>query len=379
MRKFYLYFIGTLVIKAPDTNGEHEINFLFYYDSNSKLSTQKKQALPYRIHTHTSYIQVLPSIKAHSKISQTKINEENLIQAYGSFVIENIGKEGSPETYKILSIVAISKEWNVNIIEGTFDESTLELEPCNTTQLYFLATKNNEFVKNQNSNLYKIATLIEIEKSPSTDYNYSILTQQDDFKVLSDCQSQFSIIFLIKWRTIPTDNTNPHYGTYYLTPSYIDPWKDPKFSHANLTKPNDLTQKSMARSPHQLINFVLIHPNTIVHDFSTKPLCYQSVQVHFQNISGQLVYIKVQFNTPQYEGTRSFSWVGNVTRRIKLQPFEFFSSQHKVVFSGVGVYNLMDFTTTASTNQKTNFLPQYGPHVSYVFLESNRNSGIESN
>ena len=62
MRKFYLYFIGTLVIKAPDTNGEHEINFLFYYDSNSKLSTQKKQALPYRIHTHTSYIQVLPSI-----------------------------------------------------------------------------------------------------------------------------------------------------------------------------------------------------------------------------------------------------------------------------------------------------------------------------
>ena len=302
-----------------------------------------------------------------------------MIQAYGSFVIENIGKDGSPETYKILSIIAISKEWNINIIEGTFDESTLELEPCNITQLYFLATKNNEFVKNRDSNVYKTATLLEIEKSPAIDYNYNILTQQDEFKTLSECQSQFSILFLIKWRTIPTENINPHYGTYYVTPTYIDPWKDPMFTHANLTKPNDLTQKSMARSSHQLINFVLIHPSTIAHDFSTKPLCYQNVQVNFQNISGQIVYIKVQFNTPQNDGTRTFSWVGNVSRKIKLQPFEFLSSQHKIVFSGVGVYNLMDFTITASVNQKTNFLSQYGPSVSYVFLESDRNSSIERN
>ena len=364
-------------MKAPDLQGEYEYNFLFYYDT-PLLEGQKKHPLTHRINTHTAYVQIVPSIQIQSSISQTNIDEDNTIKAFGSFTIENIGKDGSPETYQITSIIAVSKEWRVNIIPNTYDESSLGIEPGTITQLYYLATKNNENIHTLNSNVYTIATLLEVEKSSDTDYNFDLLSHQNEFKSLANSQGQFSILFLIKWRTVPVDEDSQiHYGTCYLSPTYTDPWKDPMLSLANIDKPNDSKQKSMARSPHQLINYVLIHPNSVSHNFAIQPLCFQKVQVNLQNISGQIVFVTVQFNLPQNETKRNFCWVGNVVIKVKLQPFEFFSSEHKIVFSGVGVYNIMNFTITASTNQSSNFLPQFGPKVSYIFVENNCNTLME--
>ena len=377
MFHFYLYPSGTLVLKAPDSQGEYEYNFLFYYDT-PLLEGQKKHPLTHRIHSHTAYVQIVSSIQVQSFISQTNTNEDNTINAYGSFSIENIGKDGSPETYKIISIIAISKEWRVNIIPDTYDESSLELEPGITTQLYYLATKNNENIQTINSNVYTIATMLEIENSPDTDFNIELLTHQNEFKSLATSQGQFSILFLIKWRTMPVEEDTPiHFGTYYLSPTYTDPLKDPMVSLVNFDKPDDLMQKSMARSPHQLINYVLSHPNSISHNFAVQPLCFQKVQVNLQNISGQIVFITVQFNLPQDETKRNFTWVGNVVKKVKLQPFEFTSTEHKIVFSDVGVYNIMNFTIIASTNQSSNFLPQLGPKVNYIFVENNCNTLME--
>ena len=320
----------------------------------------------------------MPSIQAQSFITQTNISQDNTINAYGSFSIENIGKDGSPQTYKVISIIAVSKEWRVSIIPNTYDESSLELEPGITTQLFYLATKNNEDMQTINSNVYTIATILEMEKQTEIDFNIDLLTHQDEFKNLSTSQGQFSILFLIKWKTVPIDqNTLTHYGTFYLSPTFADLWKDPMLATANIDKPNDLKQKPIARSPHQLINHVLIHPDSISHNFTVQPLCYQKVQHNLQNISGQIVFVTIQFNLPQTETKRSFSWVGNIVKKIKLQPFELISTEYKIVFSGVGVYNIMNFTITASTNQTSNFLPQFGMKVSYIFVENEYNTSIE--
>ena len=356
--------IGTFVLKAPQVPGEHEMNFLFYYDTIFNEG-EKKHSLTHRIHTHTAYVQVVSSIEANSSVSRSDVNEDNVTEAYGSISIENIGRDGSPESYKITSIIAISKTWKVMAIQDTYDESTLELPPGILTQLYFIANKRNQDFKDQVENNYTLTTILELEKTPGIDYNYDLLSIQDKFSNLAKSKGQFSILFLIKWRTINSEYV--HYGTDYLIPDYIDPWNDPMFNPANIDIQNE--SKVIAPSPHQLINFSLMHPESVTHDFTLQPLCIQSISFNFQNISGQDVFIKVQLNSQSQEERQDYRWVGATVRKFKLKPFEFFSTQHNIIFSGEGVYNLMNCTVTASNEQRSNFLPQLGAQMSNLIVE----------
>ncbi|KAL4234283.1 Trafficking protein particle complex 8 [Mactra antiquata] len=384
-----------LWIRGNDIGGNHEIDFLFYYESAQKSTKPRYRLLRHNVLVNTVESLSVRAVAQKACRHSTSNDTSNIGQMLISCEMENLSQQQSGRAHvqqiEVKQISCASKNWTIHSLTSTIKAdvhigSRELLQIClkavnlssndNTTDgttFTDLSFHGDKIVSSESpcrqfyerSNIKLKALDEETFQSSTPSQNIQSVENMDEFQSLN-CAIELGISLIILWQAhivdingserlcvgqhhVLVEKTDCIFTSY---PYMLVPKESPpiKFIKEEVTNEE---KKPAFEVLTQLVSYTLQYQTEVDNCFSKCRLCFVHVTVVLENLSEAEVSVLVDTSKAQLRlndyldagvavesPAGGFSWVGQTLKQLKLSPKETQNILLSVSFGKPGVYNI---------------------------------------
>ncbi|XP_064409705.1 trafficking protein particle complex subunit 8 isoform X2 [Latimeria chalumnae] len=367
-------------LRGPDEEGVHEINFLFYYESNEKHSQMR-----HRVLRHTAVICTSRSLNVRATVCRSNALEDegkggNMLV----FVdIENINtNEAGVREFHIVQVSSSSKHWKLQKCINPSEDKDSKLSSRERGKLCFKSTRCiNTEATSLSSEKYTFADIVLGNEqiisatTPCADFFFRSLSASESKKVLTQPStsqakapsdgsvrlvqkcSEVDLNIIVLWKAYVVEDNKQlilegqlHVALQTIgreACSFFQKQESQEMVLLKFFRPEHppLPTKPSTEQLSHLIKSSLHYPESINHPFQQKSLCFVPVMLILANCSQTEVdvIIDLRHKTTSPEALEihgSFAWLGQTQYKLQLKGQEVHKLHLKACFVHTGVYNL---------------------------------------
>ncbi|XP_028299934.1 trafficking protein particle complex subunit 8 isoform X2 [Gouania willdenowi] len=377
-----------LWLRGLDTDGVHEINFLFYYESS-----EKSCRISHRVLRHTVFICASRSLSVQASACRSSIprhDSEEDEDSRGTLVfvdLENINtSEGGVREFNIVQVSSSSPQWRLHKYINPKNDIDCKLGSRERAKLCFRATQ----CKPQQASLdsiqkYTFADLslgnerIVSSSTPCRDFFFrccrTSASQQDaaassklsskdkcvvsgnrasDIIDIAKKCNELDLNIIVIWKAYVVEDNKQlilegqlHVALQTIGKEASSVINKEEAQEMVLLKFKSEPPPPVIQPPAELSHLIktnLHHPETFTHHFAQHSLCLVPVSLTLSNCSmahvDAIIDLRHYSSSETQEVHSSFAWVGQSQYKLQLKPQEVMCLSLQACFLQAGVYNL---------------------------------------
>uniref|UniRef100_A0A8C5EB03 Trafficking protein particle complex 8 n=1 Tax=Gouania willdenowi TaxID=441366 RepID=A0A8C5EB03_GOUWI len=351
-----------LWLRGLDTDGVHEINFLFYYESS-----EKSCRISHRVLRHTVFICASRSLSVQASACRSSIprhDSEEDEDSRGTLVfvdLENINtSEGGVREFNIVQVSSSSPQWRLHKYINPKNDIDCKLGSRERAKLCFRATqcKPQQGTKcGENHPDYIVSS-----STPCRDFFFrccrtsasqqdaaasSKLSSKDKCVPDNVCNCVFLQAYVVEDNKQLILEGQLHVALQTIGKEASSVINKEEAQEMVLLKFKSEPPPPVIQPPAELSHLIktnLHHPETFTHHFAQHSLCLVPVSLTLSNCSmahvDAIIDLRHYSSSETQEVHSSFAWVGQSQYKLQLKPQEVMCLSLQACFLQAGVYNL---------------------------------------
>uniref|UniRef100_A0A8C5G6M8 Trafficking protein particle complex 8 n=1 Tax=Gouania willdenowi TaxID=441366 RepID=A0A8C5G6M8_GOUWI len=366
-----------LWLRGLDTDGVHEINFLFYYESSEKSCRIRNRIHHHRVLRHTVFICASRSLSVQASACRSSIprhDSEEDEDSRGTLVfvdLENINtSEGGVREFNIVQVSSSSPQWRLHKYINPKNDIDCKLGSRERAKLCFRATQckpqqasldsiqkytfadlslGNERVSETNPPFINLNSV-----SLSSHIRLNTYQQASDIIDIAKKCNELDLNIIVIWKAYVVEDNKQlilegqlHVALQTIGKEASSVINKEEAQEMVLLKFKSEPPPPVIQPPAELSHLIktnLHHPETFTHHFAQHSLCLVPVSLTLSNCSmahvDAIIDLRHYSSSETQEVHSSFAWVGQSQYKLQLKPQEVMCLSLQACFLQAGVYNL---------------------------------------